>query len=97
MFKESFYQSALFIGSGDDDDDAAVLVVGGHSGNWKEAALLTNRPHQARGEQGNRGGLWRWQQLSSMWKERPCNPGLLTLGRGRVLVCGGCALGSTTD
>ncbi len=89
--KRCRYQSALFISSGDDDndDDATVLVVGGQGGKWTEAALLTNRPHQACGEQGNRGGLWRWQQLSPMWKKRPCNPGLLTLGRGRVLVCGG--------
>ncbi len=50
MSKESCLQSALFIGDG--DDDAAVLVVGGWGGNNNEAALLTNLPHQGRGEQG---------------------------------------------
>ncbi len=89
MSKRSRWQSALFIGTGDDDDDdddATVLVVGGEDGTRKEAALLTN---QARGKQGNRGGHWRWKQLNPMHKERPYHPGLLLLGRGRVLVCGG--------
>ncbi len=89
MFTRSKCQSALIIGIGDDDGDAAVLVVGGRGGTGKEAALLTNRPHQARGEQGNRGGQWRWRQLSPMQEKRPYRPGLLLLGRGRVLVCGG--------
>ncbi len=91
MSKGSYSQSALFIGTGDDGDDgAAVLVVGGQGGNLNEAALLTNRPPQARGEHGNRGGQWRWQQLPPMQEKRPFKPGLLLLGRGRVLVCGGC-------
>ncbi len=70
MSKESCGQSALFIGNG--DDDAAVLVVGGYGGNWNEAALLTNRPHQRGGEQGSGGGggAWRWQQLSPMREGR---------------------------
>ncbi len=89
MFKESFNQSALFIGTVDDEGDAAVLVVGGEGGTTREAELLTNRPHQARGEHGNRGGQWRWQQLPAMHDSRPCQPGLLLLGGERVLVCGG--------
>ncbi len=89
MSKGSNFQSAIFIGTGDDDGDTAVLVVGGEGGNANEAALLTNRPHQARGEQGNRGGQWRWQQLPPMQEIRSLHPGLLLLGRGRVLVCGG--------
>ncbi len=59
MFKESFHQSALFIGTVDDEGDAAVVVVGGVGGTMKEPALPTNRPHQVRGEQGDRGGQWR--------------------------------------
>ncbi len=90
MSKRSHLQSALIIGTGDDDGDAAVLVVGGENGNYNEAAILTNRRQQARGEQRNRGGQWRWQQLSPMQEKRPYQPGLLMLGRGRVLVCGGC-------
>ncbi len=85
----SFDQSALFIGTGADDGDATVLAVGGEGGTMKEAALLTNRMHQTRGQQGNRGSQWRWQQLPPMHENRPCQPGLLLLGRGRVLVCGG--------
>ncbi len=89
MSKESCLQSALFIGDG--DDDAAVRVVGGWGGNNNEAALLTNLPHQGRGEQGNGGGggAWRWQQLSPMRKGRWNRPGILMLGRERVLVVGG--------
>ncbi len=60
------FQSALFIGTEDDGDDAAILVVTGQGGNRTEAALLTNRPPQPRGEQGNRGRQWRWQQLTPM-------------------------------
>ncbi len=90
MPKRSFYQSALFIGTRDDDEvGATVLVVGGQGGNENEAALLTNRRHQTRGEQGNRGCQWRWQQLSPMRKKKPFGPGLLLLGGARVLVCGG--------
>ncbi len=89
MSKESCWQSALFIGDG--DDDAAVLVVGGYGGNYNEAALLTNRPHQVRGEQssGDGGAPWRWQQLSPMREARQNRPGILMLGRERVLVVGG--------
>ncbi len=81
MSKKSCDQSALFIGNG--DDDAGVLVVGGQGGNHNEAELLTNRPHQGRGEQssGGDGGAWRWQQLSPMQKGRPFRPGILMLGR----------------
>ncbi len=87
MSKEMHLQSALFIGNG--DDDAAVLVVGGWGSNGNEAELLTNRPYQRRGEQGSGGGAWRWQQLSPMRKARPWTPGILLLGRERVLVVGG--------
>ncbi len=89
MSKEKHWQSALFIGNG--DDDAAVLVVGGWGGNGNEAELLTNRPHQRRGEQGSGGGggAWRWQQLSPMREARKNRPGILLLGRERVLVVGG--------
>ncbi len=89
MSKESRLQSALFIGNG--DDDAAVLVVGGWGGNNNEAEVLTNRPHQGRGEQasGGGGGAWRWQQLSPMRERRSRRPGILLLGRERVLVVGG--------
>ncbi len=89
MSKDSWLQSALFIGNG--DDDAAVLVVGGYGGNNNEAALLTSRPHQGRGEQGSGGGggAWRWQQLSPMREARGNRPGILLLGRERMLVVGG--------
>ncbi len=96
MSKEKRLQSALFIGNGDDDD--AVLVVGGDGGNGHEAELLTNRPHQWRGEQGSGGGgdPWRWQQLSPMQERRPFRPGILLLGRERVLVVGGSFNGCKT-
>ncbi len=88
MSKEKRLQSALFIGNG--DYDAAVLVVGGGDGNADEAALLTSRPHQRGGELGSGGGdPWRWQQLSPMRERRPFRPGILLLGRERVLVVGG--------
>ncbi len=80
-------QSALFIGNG--DDDVSVLVVGGLGANENEADLLTNRPHQRRGEQGRGDSAWRWQQLSPMLEKRWCRPGMLLLGRERVLVAGG--------
>ncbi len=89
MDKGYTFQSALVIATADDDEDAAVLVVGGCGGTGKEAALLTNRPHQTTAFQGNRGGQWRWQQLSPMLEERGCQPGQFLLGRERVLVCGG--------
>ncbi len=82
-------QSALFIGTGDDEEDAVVLVVGGTGGTGKEAALLTTRPHQTTAVQANQDGQWRWQQLSPMHEKRDYLPGLLPLGRERVLVCGG--------
>ncbi len=96
MSKGKKCQSALFIGNEDADNGAAVLVVGGWGGYLNETALLTNRPQQARGEQGNGGSQWRWQQLSRMREERPFRPGLLLLGKGRVLVCGGGTHGSRT-
>ncbi len=89
MVKGYFLQSALFIGTGVNEEDAVVLVVGGRGGTGKEAALLTKRPHQTTAVQGNRGGQWRWQQLSPMHVKRDCQPGLLRLGGERVLVCGG--------
>ncbi len=89
MDKGYYAQSALSIGTGDDEENAVILVVGGIGNTEKEASLLTNRPHQTTAVQGNRGGQWRWQQLSPMLEERGCQPGLLLLGRERVLVCGG--------
>ncbi len=83
------YQSAHFIGTGDGEDDAVILVVGGRRGTGKEAALLTNRPHQTTAVQANQDGHWRWQQLSPMHELRDWQPGLLLLGGERVLVCGG--------
>ncbi len=95
MSKGSRSQTALFICNG--DDDAAVLVVGGHGGNGNEAELLTNRPHFRGGEQGRGGGdPWRWQQLSPMREARKNRPGILLLGRERVLVVGGSFGGSET-
>ncbi len=89
MSKVGSWQSALFIGTGDDDDDAAVLVVGGFVGNGREAELLTNRPPHRRGEQGSGGSAWRWRQLSPMQEKRYQCPGIILLGRERVLVVGG--------
>ncbi len=86
MDKGYDFQSALFIGT---EEDAVVLVVGGEGCTRKEAALLTNRLHQTAAVQANRGGHWRWQQLSPMHEKRVCQPGLLLLGGERVLVCGG--------
>ncbi len=96
MCKESCDRSALFIGTG--DDDAAVLVVGGEGGKYNEAELLTNTPHQGRGEQGSggEGDPWRWRQLSPMREGRWNRPGILLLGRERVLVVGGSSSGSKT-
>ncbi len=95
MSKASAFQSALCIGTADNDDDAAVLVVGGYGGNENEAELLTNRPPQRRGERASGGSAWRWQQLSPMQESRWRRPGILLLGRERVLVVGG-AWGSKT-
>ncbi len=86
MCKGSYDQSALTIGTGDEEEGVVVLVVGGRGGTGKETALIRNRSHEA---SGNRGGQWRWQQLSPMLEERPNSPGLLLLGGERVLVCGG--------
>ncbi len=94
MSKVGSWQSTLFIGTGD-DDDAAVLVVGGFGGDGHEAELLTNHPPQRRGEQGSGGSAWRWRQLSPMQEKRNERPGLLLLGRERVLVVGG-AVGNKT-
>ncbi len=70
--------------------------MGGLGGTEKEAALLTNRPHQTTAVQGNRGVKWKWLQLSPMLEKRVCQPGLLLLGGERVLVCGGDIVGSKT-
>ncbi len=93
MDKGYWAKSAFSIGTGDDKEDAVILVVGGGR---KEAALLTNRPHQTTVVQGNRGGQWRWLQLSPMLEERDSQPGLLRLGGERVLVCGGLLRDSRT-
>ncbi len=80
-------QSALCIGNG--DNDVVVLVVEGCGGKSNEAELLSNRPHKPRTNPGNLVTQWRWHKLSPMQEVRPCRPGLLLLGRERVLVCGG--------
>ncbi len=87
MCKKSNLQSALCIGNGDNDE--VVLVVGGCGGKGNEAGLLSNRPYKMGVKQNNRVNQWRWHKLSPMQEERPCRPGLLLLGRERVLVCGG--------
>ncbi len=89
MSKGRSLQSALVIGTGDGDDDATVLVLGGVGGDRNEAELLTNRPPQRRGEQASGGSAWRWRQLSPMQEKRCNRPGILLVGRGRVLVVGG--------
>ncbi len=83
MCKENCHQAALFIGTGDDEEGADGLVVGGEGGTGKEAALLTNRPHQTTAVQGNRGGHWRWQQLSPMLEKRYYQPALHPTGEAR--------------
>ncbi len=87
MCKRSNLQSAICIGNG--DNDVVVLVVGGCGGKSNEAELLSNRPYKMGVKQINRVNPWRWHKLSPMHEERPCRPGLLLLGRERVLVCGG--------
>ncbi len=84
MPAKKFSQSALFISHG--DDDAAVLVVGGCHSTGKEAAILSSRLDQTTRDQRN---PWSWQKLSSMQRSRPHCPGMLLLGRDRVLVAGG--------
>ncbi len=87
MPKGSSSQAALFVGHG--EDDATFLVVGGSSGTEKEVALLASRPHRTTVGQGSRDGPWRWRQLSPMWEERSCQPGLLWLGGERLRACSG--------
>ncbi len=89
MSKAKYDQSALIMSTSGNDDDTAVLVVGGIGGNGKEVELLTTRPHQRTGGQGSGGSAWRWRQLSPMQESRYQRPGILMLGRERVLVVGG--------
>ncbi len=85
MFARKHFHSALFVGH-EDGDDVAVLVVGGCYGTGKEAALLSSRSNQTTRDQGN---PWRWQKLPPMQMCRRHFPGMLLLGRDRVLVAGG--------
>ncbi len=85
MSDANICQSALFIGD-EESDDVAVLIVGGYCGTREEAEILTIRPRR---DQGSEGNPWRWQQLSPMQRERPNRPGMLRLGKERVLVFGG--------
>ncbi len=85
MFARKHFHSALFVGH-EDDDDVAVLVVGGCYGTGKEAAILSSRSNKTTRDQGN---PWRWQKLSPMQIRRRLCPGMLHLGRDRVLVAGG--------
>ncbi len=87
MSHANICQSALFIGV-EEGDDVAVLVVGGNCGTGSEAEMLTSRPRRTRREQGKQGFPWRWQQLSPMQSGRPNHPGMLRLGKERVLVVG---------
>ncbi len=85
MFEGKLYHSALFVGD-EDDGDASVLVVGGLGATGKEAGLLSRHFNQASGDPGI---PWRWQRLTPMHESRPRRPGMINLGRDRVLVAGG--------
>ncbi len=77
--------SALCIGD-EEGGDVALLIVGGNGGSGSEAELLTSRPRRLRRDHGSRGNPWRWQRLSPMQSGRPNHPGMLRLGKERVLV-----------
>ncbi len=81
------YHSALCIAD-EESGDVALLIVGGNGGTAKEAEMLTSRPRRTRRGQGSGSNPWRWQQLSSMQIGRPNHPGMLRLGKERVLVVG---------
>ncbi len=87
MSQANVCQSALFIGD-EEGDDVAILIVGGNCGTGKEAEMLTSRPRRTRRDQGKGGNPWRWQQLSPMQMGRHGHPGMLRLGKERVLVVG---------
>ncbi len=85
MFARKHFHSALFVGEVD-NVDASVLVVGGLGGTGKEAGLLSRgSTHASRDPETQ----WRWQRLTSMHESRSRRPGMLLLGRDRVLVAGG--------
>ncbi len=77
------WHSALIIGDEGDDVSASV---GGLGGTGKEAGLLSRRSNQASGDPDI---PWRWQQLTPIHESRSRRPGMLLLGRDRVLVAGG--------
>ncbi len=85
MFGRKHFHSALFVGDVG-DNGVAVLVVGGCNGTGTEAAILSSRSNQTTRDLGN---PWRWQKLSPMQMCRRHCPGMLLLGRDRVLVAGG--------
>ncbi len=64
----------------------SVLVVGGLGGTGKEAGLLSRRLSHASKDPEI---PWRWQQLTPMHESRSTCPGMLLLGKDRVLVTGG--------
>ncbi len=85
MFVRKHFHSAMFVGD-EDDVDVAILVVGGLGGTGKEAGLLSRRSNHASRDPEIQ---WRWQQLTPMHESRSRRPGMLLLGRDRVLVAGG--------
>ncbi len=85
MFARKHFHSELFVGD-EGDDGVAVLVVGGCYGTGREAAILSRHSNQTTRDQAN---SWKWQKLSPMQMCRRHCPGMLLLGRDRVLVAGG--------
>ncbi len=61
-------------------------MVGGFGGTGKGAILLSNRSNQVGRDQGIQ---WKWQNVSQMNESRRSCPGMLLIGKGRVLVAGG--------
>ncbi len=79
--------SALLICN--EDDDTRVLVVGGYAEARNGVELLSSRLHRTQGRQNAGGVSWSWRTLSPMLNGRWCHPGMLLLGKNRVLVVGG--------
>ncbi len=84
MSKQKAFHSALCIEGG--AGGATLLVIGGRGDVERDAELLSNHSYPSEAE---RGGPWRWQKLPQMLEPRAFHPGMLLLGKGRVLVAGG--------